>query len=207
MNQALAEDAGRLGLDLDVPALRRLTALEQLLGDRAVPLGLVGQADAGRLYSRHVLDSLRAAVLIEEADRSLLDIGSGAGLPGLVLACAIPRLEVLLVDSRGRAGAFLELAIERLGLQNVGVAVRRVEEVEARVDVCTARAFGPLDRSWSAAYPHLRKGGRLIYFAGEGLEDPQAVARSVEVPASPAKVVATSVIDSFPPMVMMARGG
>jgi 16S rRNA G527 N7-methylase RsmG len=101
----LERDAAAIGLSLDEDARNRLRELEGLLAERATEIGLISSSDADRVYDRHVLDCLRAAPLLVDADRALIDIGSGAGLPGLVLACARPDLGVTLVDSRRRAGA------------------------------------------------------------------------------------------------------
>jgi 16S rRNA (guanine527-N7)-methyltransferase len=201
----LERDAATLGLSLDEDARSRLRELEGLLAGRAVEIGLVAASDADRVYERHVLDCLRAVALLVETDRALIDLGSGAGLPGLVVACARPDLGVTLVDSRRRAGAFLELAVDRLDLPRVDVRVQRVEEMVARADVTTARAFAPLERSWEAAYPLLRPGGRLIYFAGQGLVDPDRATTGAN--PSPARVEARSVIAKSSPLVIMSRGG
>jgi 16S rRNA (guanine527-N7)-methyltransferase len=201
----LERDAAAIGLSLDEDARSRLMELEGLLADRATEIGLISPSDADRVYDRHLLDCLRAAPLLVDADRALVDIGSGAGLPGLVLACARPDLGVTLVDSRRRAGAFLELAVDTLDLPRVDVRVQRVQEVVARADVATARAFGPLERSWAAAYPVLRPGGRLIYFAGQSLSDPGRAAAEANPP--PARAETRSLIATMPPLVIMSRGG
>ncbi len=189
-------------------ALQReaLGAFEALLRDRALPMGLIAPSDAERVGERHVDDSLRAAALLSDEDRTLADIGPGAGLPGLVLAIARPELQVVLIEPKQRAVAFLELAIDRLALRNVEVRAERVEESELRADVATARAYGDLERSWWAAIGILRQGGRLIYFAGEGLPDPEGAARSVTAPEPPASVSVRRIAHSSP-LVIMTRGG
>jgi 16S rRNA (guanine527-N7)-methyltransferase len=205
VNQRLPQDAARMGISLDAVAVHRLGTLEVLLTNRAAELGLISEADAPRVYERHILDCLRVVPLVGE-DHTLMDLGTGAGLPGLVVSCALPDMAVVLVDSRRRAGAFLELAAERLRL-SVQIRIRRAEELDVRVDACTARAFGPLDRSWEAAYPSLRPGGRLIYFAGSGVSDPEAAARAVDRPAPPSSITVDPVVASSPPLVIMIRGG
>jgi 16S rRNA (guanine527-N7)-methyltransferase len=202
---SLERDAAAIGLSLDEDARSRLRELEGLLADKATEIGLISPSDADRVYERHILDCLRAAPLLLDADGVLIDVGSGAGLPGLVLACARPDLGVTLVDSRRRAGAFLELAVHTLGLPRVDVRLQRVQELVARADVATARAFAPLERSWEAAYPLLRPGGRLIYFAGESLTDPGRAA--AEANPSPARVETRSLIATMAPLVIMSRGG
>jgi 16S rRNA (guanine527-N7)-methyltransferase len=204
VKRSLPADASRIGVALDDVAAQRLATLAELLGDQAVKVGLISESDAPRVYERHLLDCLRVVPLLTD-DRSLMDLGTGAGLPGLVVSCVLPEVEVLLVDSRRRAGAFLELAVARLDVR-AEVRIQRAEDLDVRVDVCTARAFGPLERSWEAAYPHLHPGGRLIYFAGGGA-DPRPVAREIERPAPPETISVEPVVASSSPLVIMSRGG
>jgi len=197
----------RFGSHLDGPTVQRLGSLHGLLQEQAIHLGLVAPSDAGRLWERHILDCLRATALLQSGDGIVCDIGSGAGLPGLVLACARPELRVTLVDSRRRAAAFLELAVDRLALTNVDIRFGRVEKVSATFDVATARAFGPLPGSWEAAVPLLRPGGRLIYFGGEGMADPEGEAGSITAPEPPAAILVARVIETSGPLVIMSRKG
>lgn len=155
---------------------------------------------------RHILDSLRAAPLISAADRLVYDLGSGAGLPGIVLAIVHPGCRFVLVESRARKAAFLELAIERLGVPNAEPGLGRVEDLSAGADAATARAFAPLEKSWRLACPLLRPGGRLIYFAGAGLRDPQGAASSLRDPEPPTMVEIPQGLATGSPLVIMARG-
>ncbi len=95
-----------------------------------------------------------------------MDIGTGAGLPGIPVAIAEPQRQVYLVEPVAKRAAFLELAVERLGLENVDVLVQRAEDVSKQVDVCFARAVAPPVKAWELTAPLLRPGGRLLYFAG-----------------------------------------
>lgn len=183
-----------------------LRAFEELLLSKAIPMGLISASDGPVLRERHIADSLRAAEAFRDEDARCFDLGSGAGLPGIPLAVALPDRDFVLIESRSRRVGFLELAIERLGLGNARVLRDRVEAVGERVaaggitpaDVATARAFAPIDRSWKLAAPLLRPGGRLVYFAGEGLADPEAAARG----AGAEEVL---VLDSSAPLVIMGR--
>jgi 16S rRNA (guanine527-N7)-methyltransferase len=198
-------DAERMGLALASDSADRLIRLTDVLGDRALRLGLVAKGDAGRLYPRHVRDCLRAAALIEESDRRAYDLGSGAGLPGLVLAIAVPACSFVLVESRRRAAAFLEWAVAELEVRNASVAPSRVEDMEGQADLAAARAFAPLDRAWEAAVPLLRPGGRLVYFAGAGLRDPEGAARSLARPEPAGSVRLDPVFEKAAPLVIMSR--
>jgi 16S rRNA (guanine527-N7)-methyltransferase len=149
-----------------------LLSYAELLRTRAVPLGLVGERDEGRILSRHVLDSLRAAVVVAPDDGLAYDLGSGAGLPGIPVAIACPGLTVELVESRRRRAAFLELAVQDLELKNARVRLGRVEDLSVPADLCFARAFAPLITAWEAAAPMLVPGGRLVHFVGSATELP-----------------------------------
>jgi 16S rRNA (guanine527-N7)-methyltransferase len=187
-------------------ALERLQVYRDLLADRAVSLGLVAETDRDRLWERHIEDCLRATVTFREEDRVAYDLGSGAGLPGIVLACTLPGRRFRLVEPRRRAAAFLELAIERLSLENAEVLIARAEDLSEQADVVTARAFAPLERAWPVAFPLLRSGGRLVYFAGAGIEDPATLAWSLTTPEPPGEVEVVDRVDSFGPLVIMSRG-
>ena len=176
----------------------RLLRFERMLADRAIPMGMVARSDRARLRERHVLDCLRAAAEVGGA-ASAYDLGSGAGLPGLVVAIAEPDLRMGLIESRRRRASFLELAVEALGLTNVEVRACRVQELTERVELCFSRAFAPLAAAWSVADPLLSARGRLIYFAGsETTPVPPPATRIVAVRATP-------VLESSGPLVIMGR--
>lgn len=187
-------------------ARRPLHLYASILRDRAIPLGLVAAFDRDRVWERHIEDCLRATAAFRPEDRVAYDLGSGAGLPGIVLACALPDRRFRLVEPRRRAAAFLELAVERLALANVEIMIARAEDLEEPGDVVTARAFAPLDRAWAAAWRLLEPGGRLVYFAGEGMTDPAARARTMVSPEPPAEVEVIDRVDSGAPLVIMSRG-
>jgi 16S rRNA (guanine527-N7)-methyltransferase len=149
-----------------------LRAFERLLVERGVPAGFVSQGDAGRIWDRHILDSVRALDCLTAQDRTVADLGSGAGLPGIPLAIARPNVSMILVERHQRRVAFLEAAVLDLGLTNVHVIPGAIEDVELRVDVCTARALADPVRAWQLAAPCLGEQGRLVYFAGRTWEEP-----------------------------------
>lgn len=198
--RSLAADVVSLGVDVTDEALGRLERFEELLRERAVPIGAVSRSDAGRIRERHILDCLRAVTAMEGSDRLAFDIGSGAGLPGIVVACARPGLHVRLVEPRRRRVAFLELAIERLELSNASVDHARIQDVEGEGELCLARAFAPVVDAWEAALPHLRPGGRLVYFAGSRAEAVPALEG-----ASGVRMLDTPVLESSGPLIIMTR--
>lgn len=174
--EGLVRRARDLGVMIESAQAADLVAFERLLGAHGAERGLVSRADISRLRERHILDSLRAAAIPSLTTRTAYDIGSGAGLPGIVVAIACPSLHVRLVEPRRNRAAFLESAIDEIGLKNAEVLGVRIEEVTDRVDLCLARAVAPLERSWRLARPRLAAGGLLVYFAGSSF-DPSDVER------------------------------
>lgn len=199
-SDVLRSEALALGVPLSPAQAGTLLSFERLLVERAVPAGMVAGSDVERMRQRHVLDCLRGAAVIRPEDGLAYDLGSGAGLPGLIVAIAVPHLQVALVETRRRRVAFLELAVEQLALSNAAVVSGRIEDLTGTADLCLARALAPPGRVWSLAERLLRPHGRLVYFAGEGADTP------VEVPGvRRTTVVRALVLESAGPLVIMAR--
>lgn len=174
--ERLIGQARALGVTLESAQAMDLVAYERMLADPGAERGLVSRADVSRLRERHILDSLRAATIPSPTARTAYDIGSGGGLPGIVVAIACPWLRVRLVEPRRNRAAFLQSAIDGIGLRNAELNDVRIEELTDRVDLCFARAVAPLERSWELARPRLAAGGRLVYFAGSSF-DPATLER------------------------------
>src|SRR5262249_16173689 len=142
--------------------------------------GLIGPRETERLWDRHLLNCAVIDELLPERGE-VVDIGSGAGLPGLVIALVRPSLQVVLVESMLRRYAFLEECVGELGLENVRVVRARAEDLAGtmRVDVATARAVAPLDRlaGWAAGL--LRPGGELLAIKGQSAAAELATAKPV----------------------------
>ncbi len=115
---------------------------------------------------RHVLDSLRAVRCLRPTDGELVDVGAGAGLPGIPIAIAEPRRHVVLLEPAAKRAAFLELVVEALRLGNVDIRIARAEDASLHADACFARALAPPHRAWLLSEPLLAPRGRLLYFAG-----------------------------------------
>jgi 16S rRNA (guanine527-N7)-methyltransferase len=143
-----------------------LRRYEALLREQAVPLGLVSEADAGRLWDRHVLDSLRGLACLSGSGPHVADMGSGAGLPGIPLAISSPAVRFTLIEPKRRRVAFLELVTQQLELANVSVAPIRAEDADFSVDICLARALASPAESWRRGAGILGAQGRLLYWAG-----------------------------------------
>jgi 16S rRNA (guanine527-N7)-methyltransferase len=158
-----------LGLSLDPRQLRALERYQELLLSHAIPRGFVAASDRDRLWPRHVADGLRGALEIP-AGGSVVDLGSGAGIPGVPLAIVCPSSSVTLVEPRRGRAAFLEAVVDGLGLPNVDVFIGRAQDLATRSSVCAARAFSSPRGTWEAAEPLLNADGILIYWAGAGFD-------------------------------------
>jgi 16S rRNA (guanine527-N7)-methyltransferase len=164
--------AARAALGDAVGVLERYAAL---LAGPGVERGLLGPRETPRLWERHLLNCAGPAELLAPGS-TVADVGSGAGLPGLVLAALRPDCRFVLVEPLLRRAVFLTEAVEQLGadggLSNVEVLRGRSEELAGRLEVddVVARAVAPLDRLARWTLPLLRPGGRLLALKGEAAE-------------------------------------
>lgn len=138
----LEQGIAALGLTLPAEAVPRLLDYLALLERWNAAYNLTAVREPAEMVTRHLLDSL--AILPFVHGRTLTDLGTGPGLPGIVLAIAAPGREVLLVDSNGKKVRFLREAIRALKLEGVRAEQSRVEDVAGQFDCVTARAFASL---------------------------------------------------------------
>lgn len=156
-----------------LPLARRYA---HLLATEGVVRGLVGPREAPRIWSRHLLNCAVVAELIP-AGSTVVDVGSGAGLPGVVLAIARPDLSVTLVEPLARRCAFLNEVTAALDLANITVFRARAEEAVGRLgpgQIVTARAVAPLDRLATWCLPLAAVGGYLLALKGASAADEAA---------------------------------
>lgn len=149
-------------------------------------LNLTAITDPAEAWTRHALDALTLVRGLERlpADARVVDVGSGGGVPGIVLAIARPDLVFTLVESTGKKAAFLSGVAEALGLANITVRAERAEKLVAdglrgEFDACTARAVARLDTLLPWTAPFVRPGGRLLLIKGERAEEELEAARKV----------------------------
>jgi 16S rRNA (guanine527-N7)-methyltransferase len=178
----LSDVSGRDGLLEPEPAAAAMVFGDRIglarryvdaLATEGVVRGLIGPREPARLWTRHVLNSAAVAGLIDPGAR-VVDIGSGAGLPGIPLAIARPDCQITLVEPLERRVRFLLEMVDALGLGRVRVVRGRAEEVVAQcgdADVVISRAVAPLHRlvGWSA--PLARPGGVVLAMKGESARD------------------------------------
>lgn len=132
--------------------------------------GLIGPLELPRLWSRHILNCAIVAPLLRPG--VVGDIGSGAGLPGLVLAIARPDVSLVLIEPMERRIAWLNEQVDELGLSNVSVVRARAEEAKlsAPLDQVTARAVSAFRKLLPLTAPLLRDGGELVLMKGAGAQ-------------------------------------
>ena len=133
-------------------------------------INLVGRTTMDEVWVRHVLDSAQVVPLIPAEARTVADLGSGGGFPGLVIAALRPDLQVTLIESDARKAAFLGEAGRRMALKNQPkVVVSRIEKAPPQaVDVVTARALAPLAQLLEWAHPHRTAPAICLFHKGKG---------------------------------------
>jgi len=168
----LSKGAESLGISLDNRAIELFTIYLDELTKWGKKMNLTGPATEKELVSRHFLDSLTLLPTLRALKvSSLLDIGSGAGFPGLPLKIAEPSLEVTLMDSREKRVFFLRHIIRTLGFSTGISAIKARAEViptrfKSNFECVTARAFASLGQFIPIALPYLKSGGFIIAMKG-----------------------------------------
>jgi 16S rRNA (guanine527-N7)-methyltransferase len=161
------------------PSLPVAVRFAGILATRGVEQGLIGPREVPRLWDRHLLNCAVVAELIDGQCGTLVDIGSGAGLPGLALAMVLPGVAVTLLEPMERRCRFLAGCVTELGLANATVLRARAEEAAVRADVATARAVAPLPRLAELAVGVVRPGGMVLAIKGRTAARELAAARPV----------------------------
>jgi 16S rRNA (guanine527-N7)-methyltransferase len=152
----------------------------ELLATEGVLRGLIGPREGSRLWERHLLNCAVLGELVPP-DSSVCDIGSGAGLPGLILAIARPDLRVTLLEPLLRRTAFLDEVVEELGITGVDVHRGRADSLHGTrtFDVVTSRAVAPLDRLLVWSMPLVAPSGVMVAMKGSSASDEVATAEKV----------------------------
>ncbi|MEU8420015.1 16S rRNA (guanine(527)-N(7))-methyltransferase RsmG [Micromonospora sp. NPDC048835] len=231
---ALPPELAPAALTLFGDRLDLAAAYAELLATDGVVRGLIGPREAPRIWDRHLLNCAAVAERIPSG-ATVLDVGSGAGLPGLVLAIARPDLTVTLIEPLARRTSFLIEVVERLGLaRSVRVFRGRADEAASGSsgrepisgDVVTARAVAPLDRLAGWSLPLAVRGGRLLALKGSSAaaeieEHADLVARLgggepavrlcgvgvIDPPTTVVEIVRERIVGPRPAAKKRARGG
>jgi len=162
-----------LGIEWSNDQRRLLARYQQWLLDEAMPAGGIGRGEAPRLFDRHIADSLAFLRLIDVDALTLIDVGSGVGLPAIPIAIALPSLAVTLVDRSERRTGLSSRALRVLGLENVDVRTRDAADIEGVFDVTTFRASLRIEEA-ASAYLRLATPGGCGIFAWSRLKHPKS---------------------------------
>jgi len=156
--------------DVSRETLHRLDAYVALLAKWNKAINLIGRSTLPDVWARHLTDSAQVFALLPNGAKTWADLGSGGGLPGLVVAIMAhephPDLQVTCVESDQRKATFLRSAVRELGL-NTSVVAKRIEAIpDIGADVISARALAPLTNLLSLTHRHLGTEGRAIFLKG-----------------------------------------
>jgi 16S rRNA (guanine527-N7)-methyltransferase len=171
--QGLAEAAAAFGLSLSVSQLDKFETYRALIEQWNRRFNLVGPSALANMWSRHFLDALTVVSALPQGaseDLHVLDVGSGAGLPGIALRIALPHWTMSLLEVTTKKVRFLELAIRVLDLEHTAVLHGRAEEIahdwdyREKFDLCVARAVSSTAALVEVTLPFVAPGGSAIYY-------------------------------------------
>jgi 16S rRNA (guanine527-N7)-methyltransferase len=162
------------------PQIEKARAFAQKLANDSDDLGLLGPRELDKLWSRHILNSAVVAETVKAGDL-VADVGSGAGLPGIPMAIALPEAHFVLIEPMERRSNWMLEVIEELGLTNVEVRRTRAEEVlDLKFEIVTARAVAALDKLIRLTVHLLKPGGSLIALKGSKAAEEIEVAKKLQ---------------------------
>lgn len=200
------DDASEAMVEYFGDAFPAVAGFHELLVQHGEQRGLIGPREVSRLWERHLLNSA-AVVPFLPKEGLIVDLGSGAGLPGIVVAAMLPRAEIALIEPMERRCLWLSEVVDELGLTNVEVKRGRAEEFHGafEADALTARAVAPLDRLARWSFPLLRKGGVLVALKGRSAADEVAPALKAlrKFGAADVEIVEARTIESVEPTTVL----
>ena len=179
----LKDAANELGFPLSCQKTENLLLYLELLKEWSKGLNLVGTKEEDKLITFHIIDSLTPFLVMKPQGKSLIDIGTGAGLPGIVMAIFCESLRVSLLEARAKKKAFLEDAKKRLSLSNISILGGRAEDYGRKegfrenFDYGVVRALGSLSLCAELGLSFIKIGGELIVMKGREIEKWGAISK------------------------------
>jgi 16S rRNA (guanine527-N7)-methyltransferase len=171
---------------IDIDSLKkdeRLAKFKSLIEEWNEKMNLTAISDETSFFDKHFFDSLNILNYISIADKSVLDVGSGAGFPGIPLAIYSPSSKISLLEATSKKCEFLRAAVEELNLNNITILNKRSEEIAEHeresFNVVLSRAVGRIKETIELTSPYLRVGGKLILYKGPSYKDELSEASSM----------------------------
>ena len=166
-----------IGIELSSKQIEQFATFANFLLETNKAINLTAIRDLDGVYIKHFLDSLTLLKAIPEDTKSIIDIGSGAGFPGIPISIARPDIQVTMVESIGKKVSFIEKSIELVNLTNANVVNERAEKLchlskfQEKFDVATARAVTALPELIQLCMPMVKKKGVMIAMKNENKEE------------------------------------
>ena len=190
LKRLLAEGAKAFGLELSAAQLEQFMTYKALIQDWNRRVNLTAITDGEEMVKKHFLDSLSllSGGLPDMSSAKVIDVGTGAGFPGIPLKIAAPGMEITLLDSLKKRCAFLELCVHELGLADVEVLDMRAEDggksqnYRENFDFCVSRAVASLDVLSEYCLPFVKTGGYFLSMKGPAVyEEAEKGAKAIEI--------------------------
>ncbi|HYM16461.1 MAG TPA: 16S rRNA (guanine(527)-N(7))-methyltransferase RsmG [Dehalococcoidia bacterium] len=217
MVNVLVEGAGGRGIRLSEAQVAQFARYLSLLMERSAQVNLIGRAPAEVVVQRHFVESLALGAALREReimrpDATVLDLGAGAGLPGIPLKIAWPGLRLTMVDATAKKTAFMREAVAALGLGDVRVVTGRAEtlghdaELRGQFDLVLARALAPLAVLLELALPFARVRGHVVSPKGSrAAEELEAAQHALEVLGARARTLPFDVAGPPQTLIVVAK--
>ena len=163
----LKDGLDRMGIAYDDVAIERMKTYMSEIMLFNPTYRLVGQEDEDEIMIRHFLDSASGVPFMRSLNKkSIVDLGTGAGFPGIILAILMPEMHVTLAERMSRRVSFLRNVILRLNLKNVDILQKDANGIDRKFDIVTSRAFHPVYDCIEYVHPLLEDDGRIVFYKG-----------------------------------------